>query len=173
MTEAQIKEFAEMGMSERGWISNSYAQIEYLLGDLIVHCREFPVYNAQTGTVSHSAAKRVKKVRAILALDGPLSPFADKMTEVLDAFEGNDDVRNLLAHGFCSIHYTPTGDAGFVFRKFDRAAAAEAEDDAAAIIRTFRLVDLQYHRAQMVEQAQNALAVFVGMYNSLGWNGSL
>ncbi|KMS59985.1 hypothetical protein V474_07785 [Novosphingobium barchaimii LL02] len=171
MTEEQLKEFAEQGMSERGWIANSYAQIEYLLGDLIVHCREFPLYITQTGTVSHSAAKRVKKVRDMLALDGPLSPYSEILTSVLDAFEGNHEVRNLLAHGFCVIHHTPTGDAGFVFRKFDRDAATELGDDAAAVIRTFRLVDLQYHRAQMVDQAQQALAAFVGMYNALGWAG--
>jgi hypothetical protein len=30
------------GQRLRGWIANSYAQIEYLLGDLILRCRAFP-----------------------------------------------------------------------------------------------------------------------------------
>ena len=119
MDEAEIHAIIEEGMRLRGWIANSYAQIEYLLGDLIGRCREFPEYLPHTQTVTHSAARRIKKVRSMVALGGPLEPFGADLVALMDAFEQHDEIRNLLAHGFCTFHYTPTGDAGLMFRKFD------------------------------------------------------
>lgn len=171
MDEAELHAIIEQGMTQRGWIANSHAQIEFLLGDLIVRCRDFPEYQVQTKTVSHSAATRVKKVRAMAGIDGHLSPFADGLLATLDAFESNYGMRNLLAHGLCEVHHTPSGDAGFVFKKFDREAADELGDDSACIKQTFRLVDLQYHRAQMEDHAEKALHLFQEIHNSLGWHG--
>jgi hypothetical protein len=50
----------EEGQRLRGWITNAYAQIEFLLGDLILRCREFPEYAGDTATFTHSAPKRVR-----------------------------------------------------------------------------------------------------------------
>ncbi|ATP18289.1 MULTISPECIES: hypothetical protein [Sphingobium] len=171
MDEAQIQAIIEQAMHHRGWIANSYAQVEYLLGDLIGRCRQFPEYAVHTGQVTHSAARRIKKIRAMLNLGGPLAPFADRLITTLDAFEANDWVRNLLAHGFCTFHHTPTGDAGLTFSKFDRDAAQAAEDDFALIERTFRLVDLEYHRAQLTAQAQDAVQLFSTIHDEFGWKG--
>lgn len=158
----------EQGMLHRGWISNSYAQIEFLLGDLIVRCRDFPEYADQTQAVSHSAAKRVKKVRKIIEIDGPMSPFAGKLSRVLEGFTANDELRNLLAHGFCTFLHTPDNDAGFQFRRFERPHP-DGEDDYRLTERTLRLIDLQYHREQLVHEASNALDVFRKIHAELGW----
>lgn len=109
MDESEIRAIIEQAMHHRGWIANSYAQFEYLLGDLIGRCREFPEYFAHTQTVSHSAAKRIRKVHAMLALGGPLEPFGADLSAAMDVIEANDQIRNLLSHGFCTFHYTPTG----------------------------------------------------------------
>lgn len=170
MDEAEIHAIIEEGMRLRGWIANSYAQIEYLLGDLIGRCREFPEYLPHTQTVTHSAARRIKKVRSMVALGGPLEPFGADLVALMDAFEQHDEIRNLLAHGFCTFHYTPTGDAGLMFRKFDRDAATETDDDFALIERTFRLADLQYHREQFVAQADEALRLFGTIHYAFGWS---
>ncbi|MBT2187215.1 hypothetical protein [Sphingobium nicotianae] len=172
MDETKIKAIIEQGTHHRGWISNSYAQIEYLLGDLIMRCRVFPEYAEYTKTVSHSAMTRVGRVRSILALDGPMKQFAGEFIALLDAFEGNHEIRNPLAHGFCEFHHTPEGDAGFIFRKFDRVAAAEADDEGAYIIRTFRLIDLQYHREQLIDQSSQAIQLFHDIHTAFGWAGT-
>lgn len=169
MDEAEIHAIIEQAMQHRGWIANSYAQIEYLLGDLIGRCREFPDYAAHTGHVTHSAARRIKKVRAMLALGGPLDPFSENLAALLDDFEASDQVRNLLAHGFCTFHHTPTGDAGLTFRKFDRDAAQDAEDEFALIERTFRLINLEYHKVQLIAQADEALRLFAEIHDAFGW----
>src|SRR5687767_863851 len=106
MDQAEIIAIIEEATHHRGWISNAYAQVEYLLGDLIIRCREFPEYVEQTGTFTHSAPKRVAKVRAMLKANGPLTPYNAEIGKVLDAFESNHEVRNLLAHGFCEFHFT-------------------------------------------------------------------
>ena len=168
MEESECKYVIEKGTLCRGWISNSYAQIEFLLGDLIVRCRQFPSYDAHTATVSHSAAKRASKVRRMLEIDGPLKQFESDLNNVLNNFEKNHDLRNLLAHGFCTFLHTPDGDSGFMFRKFDRPL----EDEGADHVLTqelFRLVDLEYHRAQLVAQAQHALNIFQAIHEALGW----
>ncbi|HKY82296.1 hypothetical protein [Novosphingobium sp.] len=170
MDQAEIHAIIEEAMRLRGWIANSYAQIEFLLGDLIGRCREFPEYAPHAQTVTHSATRRIKKVRAMLALGGPLEPFAADLGSLMDAFEQNDEIRNLMAHGFCTFHYTPTGDAGLMFRKFDRDAANVADDDFALIQRTFRLIDLQYHREQFVAQADEALRLFGAIHYAFGWS---
>jgi hypothetical protein len=157
------------GTEHRGWITNSFAQIEFLLGDLIVRCRAFPQYELHTQTVSHSAAKRVIKVRAILAIEGPMSPYADTLEPMLAAFSDSQEVRNLLAHGYCEFHHTPTGDAGFSFRKFDRAKAEGTGDDAALLEKTFRLVDLEYHRLQMIALSENAMELISNLHVAMGW----
>lgn len=169
MDEAEWKAIIEEGTLHRGWIANSYAQIEFLLGDLIVRCREFPQYAVHTETVSHSAAKRVAKVRRMLEIDGPLMQFAGDLNDVLDGFEQNQDLRNLLAHGFCTFLHTPSGDAGFLFRKFDRPPADAGDNDHMLTEQLFRLINLEYHRAQLVAQAQHALHVCGAIHETMGW----
>jgi hypothetical protein len=168
MDEAEWKAKIEEGFLLRGWISNSYAQIEFLLGDLIIRCREFPQYAEYTKTVSLNAKTRVAKVRKILKIDGPLTPFKREIENMLNTFESNSDIRNLLAHGFCIFYHTPDGDAVFHFRKFDRPPAG-SDDDHVLIEHRFRLIDLQYHKAKLVDQAQHALGVFMGIHASQGW----
>jgi hypothetical protein len=170
--ETEWKAIIKEGTHHRGWIANSYAQLEFLLGDLVVRCREFPEYAAHTKTVSHSAAKRVAKVRHMLEIAGPLTPFAGDLHGIIVSFEQHQRLRNLLAHGFCTFLHTPDGDAGFRFRKFDRplTGAAELDDDHVLTEQVFRLIDLEYHREQLVAQAQNALLVFAAIHGALGWS---
>lgn len=169
MKQDQIVAVIEEATRLRGWISNSYAQVEYLLGDLIVRCRQFPEYGEFTATVSHSAVKRVSKLRSILKIAGPLTPFIDELSEVLDAFDLNHDIRNLLAHGFCEFHFTSTGDAGLYFRKLARGDAKSGQELDILVESTFRLVDMEYHREQFTAQAQRALEVFAKVHFELGW----
>ncbi len=155
----------EEGQNLRGWIANAYAQIEYLLGDLIFRCRAFPEYTDETATFPHGAPKRVKKIRQIIRKSGPLSPYAAALNSIMERFEKGHETRNLLAHGFCEYLYTSTGDAGFQFKKWDR----QPDRDDALLIRRFRLSDLHAEREVFVALSQDALALFIRIHMDFGW----
>lgn len=151
----------------RGWISNSYAQVEYILGDIIIRSREWPVYDAQTKTMSHSAAKRISKVRAMLAVDGPLMPFANDLTAIIDRFDERHETRNLLAHGFCEFQWTRSGQAGMQFRKFHR----QPDRDDAQLIRTFAPEALAAERKEFTAVATDAVDLYIRINRHFGWIG--
>lgn len=165
----QIQEIIEKSTSHRGWIANSFAQIEFLLGDLIVRCREFPAYEKFTRNVSHSASERVKKLRSMIDCPGPLDLFAPELREILDTFADKQGVRNLLAHGYCEVEFTNVNDVWFVFRKFDRDKAA----NDALIFQRFTLADLDQHRADLHQLAQKTVTLFDNIRGAFAWeNGS-
>ena len=155
----------EEGQRLRGWITNAYAQIEYLLGDLILRCREFPQYAEATCVFSHSAKKRAHSVKLMLDMPGPLSHFSVELTSVIKRFEEGHNTRNLLAHGFCEYIHTQSGDAGLKFQKFHR----DKGQDNAHLIRIFQLVDLKVERDRFVELSDEALRLFMRVHKYFGW----
>ncbi|WP_157235008.1 hypothetical protein [Methylosinus sp. LW4] len=163
--EADIEE----GQRLRGWIANAYAQIEFLLGDLILRCRAFPEYEAETATFSHSAPKRVRQVRRMLEKAGALDAFAVDLTSIIDRFEERHETRNLLAHGFCEYLCTPSGDAGLQFQKWHR----QEDRDDARLIRCFRLPDLAAEENSLVALSHEALCLFQRMHRHFGWEANI
>jgi hypothetical protein len=155
----------EEGPRLRGWITNAYAQIEFLLGDLILRCRAFPEYGAETATFTHSAPKRARQVRRMLQKSGVLEPFAAELTSIIDRFEERHETRNLLAHGFCEYLCTPAGDAGLQFQKWHR----QEDRDDARLIRCFRLPDLEAEQESLVALSDEALHLFMRMHRHFGW----
>jgi hypothetical protein len=161
-----FKDDIEEGQRLRGWIANAYAQIEFLLDDLILRCRAFPEYVADTAKFPHSATERVCCVRKILQKDGPLTPFAADLRSVVDRFGERHDTRNLLAHGFCEYLFTPSGDAGLRFQKWHRQ---KKDRDYAPLIRTFRLTDLLAERDSLVALSEEALHLLKRVHAHFGW----
>jgi hypothetical protein len=156
----------EEGQNLRGWIANSYAQIEFVLGDLILRCRAFPEYTEEAASrFSDGAADLVKKIRRMLNKSGPLSPYAADLISIIERFEKGHETRNLLAHGFCEYIYTPTGDAGFRFQKWHR----QPDRDNARLIRQFRLSDLRAEKDAFVNLSQDAMALFIRIHADFGW----
>jgi hypothetical protein len=162
-------EAVEDGQRLRGWIANAYAQIEYLLGDLIIRCRVFPDYASLTKTFTHSASKRAEKVRKMAIAAGPLAPFARDLLSILDRFEAQHETRNLLAHGFCEFLYTNAGEIGFRFRKFHR----QPDRDDARLVRTFTPEAMQAEAVSSIALSQEALSLFSQLHNHFGWAGAL
>ena len=155
----------EEGQRLRGWIANSYAQIEFLLGDLILRCREFPEYANCPPALPHGAPDRVKRVRQIIALGGPLSLFANDLTGMIERFENGHETRNLLAHGFCEYLYTADGDTGLQFQKWHRMP--DRQD--ARLIRCFRIADLQTEKESFSMLADEVLGLYWRMQDHFNW----
>ena len=151
----------------RGWIANAYAQIKFFLGDVIVRSLSMELYQEVGQVLPHGSPDRIKRVRRILDVEGLFSEFRDELSGICDEFEHHHETRNLLAHGFCEFHYTPTGDCGLQFRKWHRV---EGRQDA-QLQKTFRLVDLEYERTIIVEPSQRTLSLFHRIHDRLGLIG--
>ena len=153
----------EEGQRLRGWIANGYAQIEYLLGDAIVRGLVLPEYAGLGSGLPHGAPDRIKRVRRLLQVQGFFSEFGDEIEGILREFELHHETRNLLAHGFCSFHYTATGDCGLEFRKWHRAP----DRHDARLTRTFRIADLLREKDDIQQLSQRALTLFARIHARL------
>ena len=91
----------------RGWLINSFAQIEFLIGDLPCRAWEIPEYAEMKQPVSIVAKNRMKQTRSLLEAPGPLASYAERLVPLLDRFERYDQARNFIAHGFCSFDFVP------------------------------------------------------------------
>ncbi|MCA0903748.1 hypothetical protein [Qipengyuania aquimaris] len=162
----EVQTAIEHGQNARGWILNGYAQVEYLLGDIIVKANEMVEYAAVQGRLPHRVEKRIAKVRELLVLEGYFSQHSEEIEWIIGAFEQSQETRHLLAHGFCSAYHTPDGDFGLEFRKWHRDGDADSE-----MIKMFRLVDLDYERDQFTHVAQRAVTLVSLIHHDLGLVG--
>ena len=162
----QIIDAIEEGQRLRGWIANGYAQVEYLLGDIILKAFKMPEYEALAGRLPHRVEKRIAVVRQISDVEGYFSKHRAEVDWILDAFETHHETRNLLAHGFCTVCHTPDGDFGLEFRKWHRDGDQDAE-----MKRTFRLINLEYERTQLTHVSQRALSLSFEIHKDLGLVG--
>lgn len=163
--QAQVEE----GQGLRGWVVNSFAQVEYLIGDLLLRCRAFAEYEEHTRTLPHGAADRIRKITAMLASPGPLDPEADEIRTVLDQLAARQDIRNLMVHGFCTILHTSANKLGFHFQKFHRQSGRQD----ARLIRTLTLDQLRNERDGQAAFATAALKLFAHIHDRFGWIGPL
>ncbi|MES2300765.1 MAG: hypothetical protein V4521_01585 [Pseudomonadota bacterium] len=166
MLPEEVIKSIEEGQRLRGWIANGYSQVEYLLGDIVTQAFLLESYADIAERLPHKVEKRINLVRSILEIDGPFSEFMDDIEAVIVAFEIHHDLRNLLAHGFCSAYHTPVGDFGLEFRKWHRVNQEDKQ-----LIKTFRLVDLEYHRAQLADVSQRMLELSFRIHDKLGLLG--
>ena len=166
ITEATLQQI-EAGQTMRGWITNSFAQVEFLLGDLVWRCRHFPEYSdLKVIKPSDNVSELLKGVKSMTNSPGPLIRYADDLKLLIARLESNSATRNLLAHGFCEYLMTPSGDAAFKFQKWQRGSD-RGDDDL--IIREFRLSDLEAEREVFVNLAQDALGLFLRTHTDFGW----
>jgi hypothetical protein len=118
LTEAEVRAIIDTMTQDRGFIINSFAQVECLLADLIDQCRSQEAYEDLSGKpIPFGADNRVARVRE-LAKSGPLAPHAERLGALLDRFMEFENVRHLFTHGFASFAHTPDGDAGMFFVRY-------------------------------------------------------
>ena len=166
MSPPELFEAVEEGQRLRGWIANGYAQVEYLLGDIITNAFKLPQYEALLARLPHRIEKRISMVRDILEIDGYFKGHGEEIHWILAAFEEHHQTRNLLDHGFCTAYFTPDGDFGLEFRKWHRDGDRDTEMKC-----TFRLIDLEYERTQLKNVSQRALALTYVIHQELGLVG--
>lgn len=106
-------------VTDLGYCLCSYGRVEYLIGDLVWHGRSMEEYaNAAEGQFPISMAARIRCLTAMLAVEGPFSPWAEDLHLLMVRLEQLEEPRHLFVHGHTSFYYTPAGDAGMMFRTF-------------------------------------------------------
>ncbi len=91
--------FIQCIIDARGITISSYAQVEWYLAKLILEGKEYDQYQQIDLSFSQDAKTRADKIRAMLKVDGPLSPYADKLTKAMDDVLAHEELRNYAAHG--------------------------------------------------------------------------
>lgn len=161
-----IKDAVEEGQRLRGWITNGYAQIEFLLGDLILRCREFPDYAEKVASIPYGGKDRAKRVLSLLSSPGPLDFYAAELSNVILAFDKQHETRNLLAHGFAQFMYNSKNECWFDFRKLHR----DRTIDNGLMVRQFTLSELEQEKQETALIAQTAMMLFRDIHSHFGWN---
>jgi hypothetical protein len=151
----------------RGWIANGYAQVEYLFGDIIMRAFKLPEYADLVVRLPHRVGNRIELVNKIVEIEGFFKSYGDEIRWVIEAFELRHETRNILAHGFCTVLHTPDDDIGFQFRKWHRDVQNDVE-----VIKIYRLVDLEYEKAQLVDVSERALKLSYDIDQALGLVGT-
>jgi hypothetical protein len=150
----------------RGWIINSFAQVEFVLLDMVLQMRRFEEYDAYAEKrPPFGLAERVDRVRTYCGLPGPLASHGAQIRPILDGFEEMSEDRHFLTHGFCIYVYTDDGDAGLRFRRFAQGKKGQSDE---LRTKTFRPAELEAFRRHAVEFTTAALGTFANVYRDLG-----
>lgn len=164
LSDDQIKKIISDMTMDRGFVINSFAQIECLWADLVDQCRQFKEYAEITKIIPFSPNSRVGAVRALLAT-GPLQPFADQIDHLLTRFMEFEELRHLFAHGFASFRYTPNGDCGMFFTRYMKPKKGE---DAKLIQEFYWPKTMAAQRESSAAFAQDAMAQLRKIYTEIG-----
>ena len=96
--------------SIRGWCVQSFAQVEFLLAALVEEAgRKWPeAYGQFSESMPFAAGKRPGRVRALLAVEGPLKEHAAEIERLMVDFDSFESFRHLIVHGWTDILRTPS-----------------------------------------------------------------
>ena len=86
-------------MDNRGAILIAFAQVEWFLAKLIVEASNFDQYKAIDLSFSQDAEKRAERVKKILNVDGPFSPYSGTLIKAIDEVMTHIPLRTMSAHG--------------------------------------------------------------------------
>jgi hypothetical protein len=95
----EASEFADKLIDSRGGILMAFAQVEWYLAKLIAEASAYDEYKALDLSFSQDAEKRAERLKKILNVDGPFSPYADALNKSLDKVIAHVQLRTMSAHG--------------------------------------------------------------------------
>lgn len=165
------KDELEAISTSRGWILNSYAQVEFLLGHLMVASQRLPEYRRAGWSLPRNLELRAGGVRELLK-SGPFSTYESSIAPLLDEICSDDlaATRHLLVHGFCTFHATPAGEMAVQFRRFVPGAK---KMPATLEQRFYRRADLEAERSRLTALTNRILQAIGGLCIDLGFGDSI
>jgi hypothetical protein len=134
----------------RGRIVASYAQVEFLLADLVVKLDlRFP----------YLIEARVKAVKRIAEREG-YEIYKDDLERVCAELLQYDELRHFIAHGFLSLTLDRKGNHQFEFLRYQR----ESEGKFTMLRATTTIERLRQAAEDIVEYVSHAIRVFERIY---------
>ena len=100
--EARMKNYVEQAHYLRGKFIHSYSQLEYLSLDIISKVRPLTIYRNVNFNFPQSVQSRVKLLRQLVTLQGPLKAHQDLVEKLCQKLEDHLETRQFLSHGLLS-----------------------------------------------------------------------
>ncbi len=81
----------------RGLFINRYSGVEYAIAELVSRAFMHEAY-ANLGHPPFGPAKKLKRLRHLLAIEGPLAHYRDEIEQRLNEFSQYEEHRHFMAH---------------------------------------------------------------------------
>jgi hypothetical protein len=144
------KSLVDEALYLRGRIVAAYAQVEFLLADLVVKLDlRFP----------YLIDKRIKAVKQIAERPG-YSDYKQELDAVCEELSRYDDLRQFMAHGFMSLETDSRGNHRFELLRYDR----EGEGKFTLLRGTTDVERLRDAVADMGEYVSHVIRLFERIY---------
>jgi hypothetical protein len=151
---------------DRGWIVNCYAQVEFLIADIIVKSRKFPEYqHLIAGPVPFGINRRSEVIRK-LCESGPLHAHRDTVLPLVDRLLKLEETRHFFTHGFLSVHIERGGKRlGMHLRRYVPPKKGELETRSELLVFPEQMAE---ERRRWLVYAQTAVELLRKVYDELG-----
>jgi hypothetical protein len=147
----------------RGNIITSYAHIEFLLADICLKAWQLGEYAHLGGAIPYKIESRIKAVRALLEVDGPLKAYREGIQPALDTLLDFEKRRHFIAHGLMTVTPMPPSDALLEYRLY----RTTKQGTEIAFFET-SVTDLEDVALKIGTLQHEMLLTFVRIYSDLG-----
>jgi hypothetical protein len=86
-------------LDSRGATLFAFAQVEWFLAKIILEAKAFEQYRHLDLSFTQDAEKRADRLKELLEVQGPFSPYAHDLRRTIDDVLKSVDIRNFAAHG--------------------------------------------------------------------------
>ena len=141
----------------RGWAIRSFAQVEFMLAFLVQKAAaKWPeTYGEFAATIPFRPEGRPKRLRQLLAVEGPLRAHATEIEEIMSDLASFEEFRHLIVHGWSDVVRARNG----LFLRW-RLYKPKPGNAWAMTISTTRIETLREQRAQLVAFSSSAVSYF-------------
>jgi hypothetical protein len=143
----------------RGSIITSYAQVEHLLGDIVMRCWSLPEYATLPKSFPYKLKTRIARVRELLRLPGPLSIYSDMFEDIIVELQQYEELRHFMAHGLISVLAQRGGGYRLFYRMHSDTKAGPQEGSL-----DLDLEELEAYAKMVAQCAQRAVTLFRNVY---------
>ncbi|MDP3736501.1 MAG: hypothetical protein Q8R02_03870 [Hyphomonadaceae bacterium] len=159
------QEFVTVSHSFRGAIVNAYAQVEFMLADLVARCRQLPDYASEISKLPYGVEARAKAIKKLCAMAGPLNQFQNDLVPIADKLLALEEDRHFLTHGFAICEHDKQGNVRLVFRRF----VPRSGDEWTPAHRNFTPDELKHLQQTTTVFVSTALETFRRVHVELGF----
>jgi hypothetical protein len=147
----------------RGAIISGYAEVEFLLTELNMRCRQLPAYAEIVAGFPYKLESKISRVKALIAAQGPLRAYAGDLQGLVDRISHYEESRHFIAHGQLRVP-SETTPRLVIFQIYRAGKKGEPEEHGE--IRT-DVDQLTNFAAEIAEYARQMVGLFERIYREL------